>query len=332
MGDVLMRWLFNHPLVGINDTYPSLPRDHGSLFPICNSERDAGHITVRFLGRALGQRASTSGGLRQPGHPDLFGAMAYSCGNMRCSWPTPGSPPGSWPGRLLPGGGWSPSCSPVAPPTLLAMVQFVRASFKADAPKMTRPGGQCFPGGALMNRPPSPCWADFHVRPDRASGPRGHRHGGDRVATYGVLTNFDQAFSIRLPKRPDHFQPQLCGHTAVPADGQFRRAVRASTDVYNGPMPISTPHGGLAVSTIFGCAFFGRCAALPPPRPPPSARWPCRKCSTGAIPGVFATAVSPPAAPWVPGSPVQHPDRLRHHGREFILTLFTASYIRRPWR
>ena len=54
--DVLLRWLFNRPIVGLNDTYSLCTAlIISSSFPLCLSER--GNITIRFIGNLLGPRA-----------------------------------------------------------------------------------------------------------------------------------------------------------------------------------------------------------------------------------------------------------------------------------
>ena len=54
-GDVLMRWLFNSPILGVEDVQEfNLAVIVSSFFPVCLA---GGHnITVRFLGHALGTR------------------------------------------------------------------------------------------------------------------------------------------------------------------------------------------------------------------------------------------------------------------------------------
>ncbi|MFH1488346.1 MAG: TRAP transporter small permease, partial [Pseudomonadota bacterium] len=53
--DVLLRWLFNHPIVGLNDTYSLFTSlTIASCFPICIY--NDGNITIRFLGKIFGSR------------------------------------------------------------------------------------------------------------------------------------------------------------------------------------------------------------------------------------------------------------------------------------
>ena len=55
--DVLLRWLFNSPIVGLNDTYSMFAAIIiASSFPLCIAQR--GNITIRFLGKFLGSSAS----------------------------------------------------------------------------------------------------------------------------------------------------------------------------------------------------------------------------------------------------------------------------------
>lgn len=55
--DVLLRWIFNKPIVGLNDTYSMFAAIViASSFPLCLAER--GHITIRFAGRFLGRKTS----------------------------------------------------------------------------------------------------------------------------------------------------------------------------------------------------------------------------------------------------------------------------------
>ena len=54
--DVMLRWLFNSPIVGLNDTYSLfMALIIASSFPLCFARR--GNITIRFIGNALGPRA-----------------------------------------------------------------------------------------------------------------------------------------------------------------------------------------------------------------------------------------------------------------------------------
>ncbi|HEX9904744.1 MAG TPA: TRAP transporter small permease subunit [Propylenella sp.] len=57
VSDVLMRWLFNSPILGVDDLSQfNLAVIVSSFFPMCLV---GGHnITIRFLGKALGVRAS----------------------------------------------------------------------------------------------------------------------------------------------------------------------------------------------------------------------------------------------------------------------------------
>ena len=55
--DVLLRWVFNSPIVGLNDTYAMFAAIViASSFPLCIAQR--GNITIRFLGKFLGSCAS----------------------------------------------------------------------------------------------------------------------------------------------------------------------------------------------------------------------------------------------------------------------------------
>jgi TRAP-type C4-dicarboxylate transport system permease small subunit len=55
--DVLLRWIFNSPIVGLNDTYSLFAAVIiASSFPLCIAQR--GNITIRFLGKFLGSRVS----------------------------------------------------------------------------------------------------------------------------------------------------------------------------------------------------------------------------------------------------------------------------------
>ena len=53
--DVLMRWLFNSPIVQLSDTYSLfMAMILASCFPLCIYNR--GNVTIRFLGNILGSR------------------------------------------------------------------------------------------------------------------------------------------------------------------------------------------------------------------------------------------------------------------------------------
>ena len=53
--DVLLRWLFNNPIVGPGDTYTMfMALVLASCFPLCIYKR--GNVTIRFIGNALGPR------------------------------------------------------------------------------------------------------------------------------------------------------------------------------------------------------------------------------------------------------------------------------------
>lgn len=55
--DVLLRWVFNSPIVGLNDTYAMIAAIViASSFPLCIAQR--GNITIRFLGKFLGSGMS----------------------------------------------------------------------------------------------------------------------------------------------------------------------------------------------------------------------------------------------------------------------------------
>ena len=54
--DVLLRWLFNSPIVGLVDTYSLfMALVLASCFPLCIYKR--GNVTIRFIGNVLGPRA-----------------------------------------------------------------------------------------------------------------------------------------------------------------------------------------------------------------------------------------------------------------------------------
>lgn len=53
--DVLLRWLFNSPIVGLSDTYSLfMAMVLASCFPLCIYNR--GNVTIRFIGNLLGTR------------------------------------------------------------------------------------------------------------------------------------------------------------------------------------------------------------------------------------------------------------------------------------
>ena len=55
--DVFLRWLFNSPIVGLNDTYAMFAAIViASSFPLCIAQR--GNITIRFFGKLFGSRVS----------------------------------------------------------------------------------------------------------------------------------------------------------------------------------------------------------------------------------------------------------------------------------
>jgi len=55
--DVLMRWIFNSPIVGLNDTHSLFTAlIIASCFPLCIYRR--GNITIRFVGNLFGSRVS----------------------------------------------------------------------------------------------------------------------------------------------------------------------------------------------------------------------------------------------------------------------------------
>lgn len=57
IADVMMRWLFNSPIHGVNDLYNLvIAVVVGAFFPITLMERH--HISIRFLGNALRGRAN----------------------------------------------------------------------------------------------------------------------------------------------------------------------------------------------------------------------------------------------------------------------------------
>ena len=54
--DVLMRWIFNRPIVGLNDTHSLFTAlVISSCFPLCIYK--GGNITIRFMGSLFGKRA-----------------------------------------------------------------------------------------------------------------------------------------------------------------------------------------------------------------------------------------------------------------------------------
>jgi TRAP-type C4-dicarboxylate transport system permease small subunit len=55
--DVFLRWIFNSPIVGLNDTYAMFAAIViASSFPLCIAQR--GNITIRFVGKVLGPTMS----------------------------------------------------------------------------------------------------------------------------------------------------------------------------------------------------------------------------------------------------------------------------------
>ena len=57
--DVLLRWIFNSPIIGLRDSYSLfISVIIASSFALCIAERN--NITIRFLGNVLGPRASKS--------------------------------------------------------------------------------------------------------------------------------------------------------------------------------------------------------------------------------------------------------------------------------
>ena len=55
--DVLLRWLFNSPIVGLNDTHSLFTAlIIASCFPLCIHRR--GNITIRFIGNMFGPRVN----------------------------------------------------------------------------------------------------------------------------------------------------------------------------------------------------------------------------------------------------------------------------------
>ena len=55
--DVLLRWIFNSPIVGLNDTHSLFTAlIIASCFPLCIHRR--GNITIRFVGNILGARVN----------------------------------------------------------------------------------------------------------------------------------------------------------------------------------------------------------------------------------------------------------------------------------
>ncbi len=77
LGDVIMRWLFNAPYAGVLDiSQLLLPVIVSTCFPIAALQRH--HVTIRFLGRALG-----------PGRQawfDLFGASVLLLFFVLVTW------------------------------------------------------------------------------------------------------------------------------------------------------------------------------------------------------------------------------------------------------
>ena len=79
IADVLMRWLFNDPIVGVRDTYSLfLGIILASCFPLLMAERS--NITIRFLGNLLGRRAGKV--------LDLFGGLLTMVFIFLASWKT----------------------------------------------------------------------------------------------------------------------------------------------------------------------------------------------------------------------------------------------------
>lgn len=77
MGDILMRWLFSAPYEGVVDlSRVLLPVIVSTCFPIALLQRQ--HITIRFLGSALGPRRET--------WFDLFGASALLLFFVLVAW------------------------------------------------------------------------------------------------------------------------------------------------------------------------------------------------------------------------------------------------------
>ncbi len=77
MGDVMMRWLFSAPYEGVVDfSSVLLPVIVSTCFPIALLQRQ--HITIRFLGRALGPSRET--------WFDLFGASALLLFFVLVAW------------------------------------------------------------------------------------------------------------------------------------------------------------------------------------------------------------------------------------------------------
>ena len=55
--DVLLRWIFNSPIVGLNDTHSLFTAlIIASCFPLCIYRR--GNITIRFIGKIFGPRVN----------------------------------------------------------------------------------------------------------------------------------------------------------------------------------------------------------------------------------------------------------------------------------
>ena len=55
--DVMLRWIFNSPIVGLNDTYSLFAAlIIASCLPLCIYRR--GNITIRFVGNIFGERAT----------------------------------------------------------------------------------------------------------------------------------------------------------------------------------------------------------------------------------------------------------------------------------
>lgn len=75
--DVLLRWLFNSPIVGLSDTYSLFMAGVlASCFPLCIYNR--GNVTIRFFGNALGPRATN--------FLDAFGNLITLCVFALLAW------------------------------------------------------------------------------------------------------------------------------------------------------------------------------------------------------------------------------------------------------
>jgi TRAP-type C4-dicarboxylate transport system permease small subunit len=75
--DVLLRWLFNSPIVGLSDTYSLfMAMVLASCFPLCIYNH--GNVTIRFIGKILGPRGKNI--------LDAFGNLVTLCFFALLAW------------------------------------------------------------------------------------------------------------------------------------------------------------------------------------------------------------------------------------------------------